>query len=203
MRISNIKQTSPERYLIILDNGTEIKSTLKVITDEYLYSDLEIDQERLIDLKDKSEYSLCELRAMRLIGIQPMSKKGLYDKLIQKGEYPIHAEKASNWLEKMGLINDESYAGMVVRHYTAKGFGVTRIKNELYKHGVPKDLWDDAIKDMPDQQDKIDHYLYNHLDNLDNQKQLNKVKSALLRRGFSWSDINNAIERYKEEYEDK
>ena len=50
MRISEIKQTSPGKLCICLEDGREIKSTLATVTDLRLFSGRELDGEELREL---------------------------------------------------------------------------------------------------------------------------------------------------------
>jgi regulatory protein len=202
LRIIGIRQTSPERFSLEMSGGSEIKTTLEVVTDMYLRSDMELSDKELEAVKTASRYSLCKARAMRLINQQAMSKKGLRDKLTEKGEEPDDAEKAADWLEAMGLLNDAAFGGMVVRHYAAKGYGAGRIKNELYRRGVPKELWDDALSEMPVQDDAIDKFVRSRLTDPSDRAQIKKVTDGLVRRGYSWCEIKEALERFKAELEE-
>ena len=103
----------------------------------------------------------------------------------------------------MGLINDEAYSEMVVRHYAAKGYGAKRIESELYRHGVPKELWEDALRELPCQDDKMDSFIRSRLSDPSDPKQVKRVTDGLFRRGYSWSDIKNALERFRESYEEE
>lgn len=203
MIIRELRKTSSERFMLLFDDDSELQTTLKVVTDQYLFSGKELSDEEYIELCNESRYSLCEARAMKLLSYQPLSKKKLVDKLIQKGEDDSDAERAALWLEQMGMINDKNYSEMVVRHYAAKGYGVRRIQNELFRHGVPRDLWDDAIELIPDQEDKIDSFIRARLSDPSDRKQIKKVTDGLVRRGFSWSEIKSALERYRDSYEDE
>ena len=40
-------------------------------------------------------------------------------------------------LEELGFLNDASYAEQVVRHYSAKGYGLRKLRDELYRRGCP------------------------------------------------------------------
>lgn len=63
----------------------------------------------------------------------------------------------------MGLINDTEYAGSVVRHYAAKGYGASRIKQRLRRHGVSRELWDEAMEQMPEQDEYLARFLRSRL----------------------------------------
>ena len=203
MLITEIKQNSSERYTIVFEDESELQSTLKVITDYRIYTGMDLDEEQYAHLEDDSNYSLCQTHAVKLLSYQPLSKSGLEKKLIQKGRKPEHASRAVEWAEEMGLINDTVYSEMVVRHYAAKGYGKKRIESELFRHGVPKDLWDDALKEFPCQDDKIDSFIRSRLSDPSDSKQVKRVTDALFRRGYSWSDIKSALERFRDTYEEE
>ena len=74
---------------------------------------------------------------------------------------------------------------MVVRHYAAKGYGAGRIRNELFRRGVPKELWDDALSEMPVQDDAIDKFVRSRLTDPSDRAQIKKVTDGLVRRGYS------------------
>ena len=92
-----------------------------------------------------------------------MSVKELTDRLKEKGESPENAEDAAAWLQELHLLDDAQYAAMCVRHYAAKGYGAGRIRSELYRRGIPRELWDDALQELPEQDDQIDTLLRRRL----------------------------------------
>lgn len=199
LKITEIKQTSAERFTLIFSDGRELKTSLGVITDKYLRSEMELTDEEYEEIYAASTLSLAKSRALKIINARPMSRKEMRDRLIEKGESPDNAETCADWLCEMGLINDESYAGSVVRHYAAKGYGVTRIRQELRCHGVPNELWDTALEQMPEQDDKIERFIRARLTDADDRAQIKKISDALYRRGYSWDEIKRAINKVKSE----
>lgn len=135
-------------------------------------------------------------RALRILERRDVSRKELITKLTAKGVSPEEAAEAADWLERLGVINDERYAGMVVRHYAAKGYGRARIQNELYRHGIEKDLWDEALAQYQESEELLDRLLRSKLKNSSpSRAELKKATDALQRRGFSWAEINAAKDR--------
>lgn len=199
LSIIEIKQTSPERFTLKFSDGRELKTSLGVITDRYIHSEMELTEEEYAELYTASTLSLAKSRALKIINARPMSRKEMRDRLIEKGEDPDNAEVCADWLCEMGLINDESYAGSVVRHYAAKGYGVTRIRQELNRHGVARELWDTALEQMPEQDDKIERFIRARLTDPDDRAQIKKISDALYRRGYSWDEIKRAINNVKSE----
>ena len=117
-------------------------------------------------------------------------------------ETPDTAELCADWLCEMGLINDRSYAGSVVRHYAAKGYGQARIKQELRLHGISRELWDEALEQLPEQDEYIERFLRSRLNDPEDRAQVKKVSDALFRRGYSWEQIKHALNnlKFQEDY---
>ncbi len=199
MIIRELKQTSQERFTIVFDDGSELKTTLAVVTDFFLHSGIELDDGRYREVLNASTLSLCKVRAMRIINTRAMSRKEMRDKLVEKGESPDNAEFCADWLCDMGLINDRSYAGTVVRHYAAKGYGAGRIKQELRRHGVPNEYWDEALSEMPQQDDKLERFIASRLTDPSDRAQIQKISNALYRRGYSWEQIKHALNNFTSE----
>ena len=98
-------------------------------------------------------------------------------------------------------MDDESYAQALGRHYAAKGYGPGRLKAELSKRGIDRELWDDTLESMPVNQQKIDKFISARLRDPEDREQIRKVSAALLRRGHSWEEIRAALERFNAEAE--
>ena len=198
MTITELRQTVPERFIVRFDDGAELKTTLSAVADLGLYLGKKLDEDEFRQVKAASELALCKNRATHIIGARAVSKKELYDKLVMKGELPENAEETVSWLESVGLLDDETYAGMVVRYYTGRSYGKRRIQNELYRRGISRDLWEAALEELPEQDNQIDRLLARKLSTDEpDRAELKKATDALARRGFSWDEIKAAVERFK------
>ena len=200
--VSAMRQTSPGRVTVTLCGGEEIKTTLNVVTDLRLYSGRELDGEELKELRAASASALARNRAMELLSRRPMSEKELVDKLIRKGEDEEAARDCARWLREEGFLNDESYAAAVARHYAAKGYGPGRVRAELSRRGVDRELWDGTIEAMPENTEKLDRFIAARLTDPEDREQIRKVSAALYRRGYSWEEIRSALRRFNAETEE-
>ena len=196
MTLREIKQTSPERFTLVFDDGTELKTTLGIITGRFIRSGMDFDEEAYNELVSASGLAMAKARALRIINARPMSREELRKRLIEKGETPENAEACADWLCRMGLINDAEYAGSVVRHYAAKGYGSARIKQELRHHGVPREMWDEAMLQMPEQDAYLERFIRARLSEPGDRAQVKKVSDALFRRGYSWEQIKHALNEF-------
>lgn len=203
MLLSALKQTSPGRITVVFEDGTEIRSSLAVVTDLRLFAGKDLEERELRELRELSHRSLAREKAMEYLSHRPMSCKELKDKLLQKGEDEAVADFCVQWLAEQGFLDDERYAGMVVRHYAGKGYGAGRIRQELQRRGVTRELWEEALKELPEQEDKIDKFLVSRLNDPGDRAQVQKVSAALLRRGYSWEEIRAALARFRADWEDE
>ena len=139
-------------------------------------------------------------RALKILGNRNFSEQEMIKRLTGKGETRENAEETVRWLTQLGYINDSDYATLIVRHYSSKGFGVARIKDELYKRGIPKDMWDDKLASLDDEdmQDTALEFLTKKLRGSDDKDDIRRAYDALIRRGFSFDDARAAVNKYLE-----
>lgn len=201
MIITDIRQTSPGRLTVGFDDGSEVKTTLGVVTDLRLFSGKELESEAYEGFVLASRRSLARERALEILARRPMSRHELKVKLMDKGEDEDIAEFCAGWLADNGLIDDESYAMALGRHYAAKGFGPGRLRAELSKRGIDRELWDAALDGMPVNEGKMDRFIAAHLKDPGDREQVRKVSAALFRKGHSWDEIRAALARFEAEAE--
>ena len=131
------------------------------------------------------------------------SRAELLKKLVEKGEDETEAAEAVERLAELGFVDDVRYAPIIVRHYAAKGYGPQRVRQELQRRGIPKDLWDGAMEQMPQQDDTIDRLLRSKLkSDAPDRAELKKATDFLLRKGYGWDEIRSAVARYTSEIEE-
>ena len=135
-------------------------------------------------------------QALKILERRDVSRKMLLDKLTEKGISNTDAEEVADWLCGLGVVNDERYAGLVVRHYAAKGYGRRRIRDELYRRGIDREFWDGALAELPETNDTVDRLLSVRLRGDVSPEALQRAQSYLLRRGYSWDEVCAATERY-------
>ena len=202
MIIASIRQTAHERVIVTLEDGSEVVSTPGAVSELMLYSGKPITEEDLIRLKALTIRSLALEKAIDVLSRRRMSAKELRRKLTEKGMDAETAEYCVSRLQSLGYIDDEAYAAAVVRHYSGKGYGQSRIRAELAHRGVDRDYWETALEEMPENTEKIDRFIETHLTDPDDRDQVRKVSAALYRRGYSWDEIRAAIRRYSSEFEE-
>ena len=195
---------SDDRFYAEFDNGEAFTVTVAIIADFGLYSGLTLDADEFKAVAEAAERSGAKSRALRMLGARPMSEGEIIEKLADKGVDRNIAADTANWLSEIGAVNDEEYARMIVSHYSKKGYGEAKIKSELYRRKVPKELWEDALENMPDTDDIIDRLVETKLRGTEpDRKELKKVSDMLLRRGYSYEEVRGALRRYSENTEER
>ena len=152
MKIEKIERSKhkQERVLVYLEGGDLLRITESELLRFGLCIGLDIDDRTVVELQQSGARSETRVRAANMISSRPLSKKELSKKLREKGSVEADAESACDWLEEIGALNDAEYAAMLVRHYGGMGYGEAKIRDELYRRGVPRELWEDALSKLPD-----------------------------------------------------
>ena len=205
MLITEIKKISSGRLNVVLEDESEIKSTLAVISDLRLFSGKDLDEEELEELKRQSMRSIAKERALEYISRRRMSCREMERKLLDKGIDEETAAYCVSWLLDNRFLDDESYSGAVVRHYAAKGYGIRRVKDELYRHKVGREHWEEALEKMPETDETLDKLLRSRMRGASpsDKAATKKACDALMRRGYSWEEIRSALYRYETEFEEE
>lgn len=198
-----------ERWLVWLEDGSFIRITENEVVSFALYEGMEVSDELYDALVEKAQRSAVRGKALDMIAAKPMSRRELVDKLTARRpktrdgrERPPLADEAlanetADWLEELGYLNDAEYAKQVVKHYSAKGYGEHKVKEELFRRGVPKEFWDAALLEAVESEEGIDAFLQKRFKGCQpDQKELKRASDALARRGYRWNEIREGLNRY-------
>ena len=182
-----------------LEGGDLLRITESELLRFGLSIGLDIDDGTVVELQQSGARSETRVRAANMISARPLSRRELVKRLREKGALESDAEAAADWLEEIGALNDADYASMLVRHYGGMGYGEAKIRDELYRRGVGRELWEDALAASPDAQETIARVITQKTKGraLD-EKGRKRLSDMLLRRGFAWRDVRAALAAYGE-----
>ena len=204
MRIESVA-ASPDRagrYTVRLEDGTALRLYRQTVEDFGLYAGLEMTEQELEKLRTAAGQMSAKMRAVRIVSASSVSKKDLEQRLIHKGEDPKQAKEAVAWMEDLNLLDDRKTAEQVVSSCIRKGYGIARAKQALYEKRIPKDLWQDALADYPDQTEAIVTFLKTRLGSSWEERDLRRAMDALVRRGHSYGEIRRALQELSVDSED-
>lgn len=190
------------RWLAFLEDGTILRVGENEVLDFALYAGKELDEAEAARLLESARRSGLKERALELLSRKPLSRRELERKLLEWEAGQEETAAICDRMEELGYLNDAAYAVRVARHYSAKGYGKRKLRDELFRRGVPRELWEDALAQTDDPTDAIDAFVRKKLAGREcDRKELKKVSDALARRGYSWSDISAVLARYGAEDE--
>ena len=167
-------------------------------------------------LNEKREYSAEELNeitekagerraynyAVSLLSRRDHSVKEITDKLTQKG-YGQYASHVAEKLAEQGYLSDERFAEMYVRELlNLKNYGKKRIRQELIRKGISRDIIENVISEAEFSDGRLRELIERkYMRYLDTEKGAQKTINALLRLGYSYGEIRDALKEIAENEE--
>lgn len=204
-----------ERWLCWLEDGSCLRVTENEVVSFALYTGMPLSDELYDRLTESAGKSAVRSKALDLISSRPMSRKELTGKLTARrprgkdGQErppfatPEQAAEVADWLEELGYLNDAEYAKTVARHYSAKGYGDRKLRDELFLRGIPREYWEEALQEAQDPGEGIDDFLQKRFrGRTPDQKELKRASDALARRGYRWNEIREGLNRYGADIEE-
>jgi SOS response regulatory protein OraA/RecX len=195
MRIDSISPNPDRagRYLVTFSDGRVIRLYRQTLEDFGLYVGLELDASQFKQLREAAGQMSAKMRAVRIVAASNVSASDLEQRLVRKGESPKQAKEAVQWMEDMHLVDDRVTAEQIVQRCVRQGYGKARAKQALYEKQIPRELWTEVLADYPEQTEKIADFLKSRLGNSWEDRDLKRAVDALMRRGHSYSDIQQAL----------
>lgn len=165
----------------------------------------EINDEELVAFKEAAGSRCAFNSAMYSLDIRDHSEKEMRTKLLRKFDKNAVDDAVEKLLD-LGLINDERYARLYARDlFEYKKYGRQRIKSELYRKGIASEVSNIVLDEIFEDEetdnikrivDIINKKYYNKMNDENSRK---KVFSALVRLGYGFSDIREAMNNYSDD----
>lgn len=207
MKITSIRQYKGTTYEVELDEERKIYLHADIIADFAMYSGMELTREELKKIIYASNFRRAFQYALHLLDYRDYSHKEMLSKLIKTYKNESLCNAVMKKLTDIGVINDARFAERMARKLVeTKRYGVRRAAQELYLKGIDKFTAEDALVPYEESAEENLAYLlekkYSRLltDKAD-RKSIEKVKNALVRYGYGFSDINAAVRDYFENAE--
>ena len=167
----------------------------------YLKDGQEISEDEYAELEETVNIRRAYNCAVSLLSRRDHSKKELMRKLKEKG-YSKGAEAAVEKLVNSGYVDDERfcrlYASELIR---LKGYGKKRVEQELYLKGVDREIVSGVLDEISFDTDRLSDIIKRkYLAKMTDEKGRQKAFNALLRLGYSFSEIRDALEALQEEF---
>ena len=207
MKLS-IKEGKAKKIHIYIDE--EYRATVE---SDYWYSEKyrnykEINEEELTELLNAVSFRRAYNKGLDFLSRRPYGTKELVKKLCEKGHEKEFAEKACDRLLELGLLNDEEYARILANDLLdRKNYSIKRIKQELAFRGINREIIENTV-DLLDN-DPVSRIIIlikkKYINKISDEKGRKRTIDALLRLGYSYSDIKsalNSVSDFEDEYYD-
>ncbi len=201
-----LKRSRPERFVVLLDDGTEILLAPETVLQYSLAVGIDIPEDTFFQMLAEDEVVRAKDQALRYLEIRPHSERELYRKLRQKRYNPPAIEAALTALKKVDLINDARFARQFVEsEMTLRPVGKRLLKQKLRERGIPDAIIDPLLEETFQQHSELDIARQLTAKWLKRQapRPTQKRNAALVRflqgKGFDWEVIQDILEHLPED----
>lgn len=201
MRIESVSEKADRagQYYVKLSDGRTLRLYPQTLGEFNLYQGRELEEEELTLLRQSAGAVSAKMRAVRIVSASAVSARDLESRLRHKGENPEDAREAVAWMQELQLVDDLDTAKQLVRRGLSRGYGKNRLRQMLYEKQIPKELWEEALAQVPEPDEAITRFLDQRLGPEPDRKEMKKTIDALLRRGYAWQDIRRVLSRRGED----
>ncbi len=185
---------------LLLDDEYTVTTDINFWLDNYISDGTEISEEEWQDLLSKINYKKALNKCADLLSRREHSVKELKVKLLRTVDEES-AQKAIERYIEAGYLDDAHYCESLVAYlFEAKHYSSNHVRQECYKRGIASDIVNQVMYEYEiDNVSTIMDLLENkYSSKLEQENGKQKVISALLRKGFSYSDIQSAFYRLDE-----
>ena len=204
MKVTNVSRYKGTTYEVEIDESRKLYLHIDIITDFSVRTGMELEREELRKIVYASNFRRAYQRALFLLDYRDYSAKEMTEKLIKTYKSETLCSAVLKKLKENGFIDDERYAERMARKLVeTRKFGYRRAEREIMLKGIDKFTAEDALAVYDDRFSenlmellKTKHSRY--LTGSSDRKSIEKVKNALVRYGYDFSDINRAVKEYFE-----
>lgn len=197
MIISSQKGRGTKIHLLI-DGEYKITTDIEFWSINSVADGTDLSEEEWEELVSAVNYRKAFNKCADYLSRRSHSEKELLDKVIKGGVDRESAVKAIERFKELGYINDRDFAFEYTEYLlNSKRYSLNRVKQELYYKGISKDIISEVIDGIETDQAQTVINIINksYVRKLNEEGGREKVIAALMRRGFSYSDIKEAFNR--------
>lgn len=204
MKITQIKPARHRQTAVYLDEERYLIDTETFLLSGYRQGDT-LSFEEFKELQIQSQNNRAYEKALYLLEYRAHARGELWQKITR--EYPKEAaEQALVRVEALGLINDHDFATRLAEELTTqKGYGKARVKADLQRRGIDREIIDTVLENLPqDQTESCRMYMTKKCKTPPTDpKEQAKLLAGAVRRGFDYATARSVLkELVSQESED-
>ncbi|MCR5706730.1 regulatory protein [Ruminococcus sp. YRD2003] len=207
MEITSISRYKGSTFEVELDGERKLYLHIDIIADNGLKKGSQLDKTELRKIIYDSNFRRAYQYALYCLDYRDYSERDMLRKLIGTYKNEDLCRAVVGKLAGAGVIDDARYAEKLARRLVeGRRYGFRRAKKELLLKGIGEDTAAEALEQYGDTfGDNLAELLrtkhYRLLTDSSDRKNIEKVKSALVRYGYGFDEINAAVREYFEDAE--
>lgn len=207
MEITSISRYKGSTFEVELDGERKLYLHIDIIADNGLKKGSQLDKTELRKIIYDSNFRRAYQYALYCLDYRDYSERDMLRKLIGTYKNEDLCRAVVGKLAGAGVIDDARYAEKLARRLVeGRRYGFRRAKKELLLKGIGEDTAAEALEQYGDTfGDNLAELLrtkhYRLLTDSSDRKKIEKVKSALVRYGYCFDEINAAVREYFEDAE--
>ena len=200
LKITDIRQAvkNENRVNVFVNKKYSFSLDITQLVDLKLKVGAEITEEELAEYEKLSEFGKLYQRTLEWVLVRPRSVKETKDYLYKKiYEKKLEKECLNSIIEKLGskkYLDDLKFAEWYVENrFVKKGISARRLKMELIKKGIKKEIIEKVLSDsVRNDEDEILKIIAKKRVRYDDEKLI----QYLCRQGFSYELVQNLVQSY-------
>lgn len=186
---------------ILLDDEYVVTTDVDFWAENFIANETEISDEEWQCLLEKINYRKAFNKCADLLSRRNHSIKELKVKLLHMVD-ENSANKAINRFIELGYLDDRKFALEYTNYLVnTKNFSENHVRQELFQKGIDKDIIYEVLNEFEfDNSSAIINVINkSYIRKLNTENGKEKVIAALMRKGFSYSDIKFALNNLENE----
>ncbi len=186
---------------ILLDDEYVVMTDVDFWAENFIANETEIGDEEWQCLLEKINYRKAFNKCADLLSRRSHSIKELKVKLLHMVD-ENSANKAINRFIELGYLDDRKFALEYTNYLVnTKNFSENHVRQELFQKGIDKDIIYEVLNEFEfDNSSAIINVINkSYIRKLNTENGKEKVIAALMRKGFSYSDIKFALNNLENE----
>jgi regulatory protein len=201
------QQHDAGRISIFLNGAFAFGLAEDVVVSAGLHRGMELEVEAQQALLAEDAFIRARIRALDYIAFKARTEHEVRQKLARSGFPEEIAERAIGRIRELGYLDDEAYARAYVRgRLTGRGHGPVRLRADLLRRGLARELIDRALAEQVEEDDLLEaarrqaRQRWQRLaSEADPRRRRKKAFDFLLRRGFDFDTARQVVDELETE----
>lgn len=203
LNIISVEKFKGSTYQVNFDEGEPAFINSEIIAQYNIKGGVSIPESAWNQVVYANEFRRARERALYLMDYRDHSYIELFKKLEKNYDEDICYDVIDSLVE-VGIVDDRRYAeNLAQRLMEVKRCGYYKAVQEMRQKGISKELANGILSEYEDTtQERLKDLIESkYARRLEDEDGIKKVKNALVRNGYSYKDVNAALEDYMNEEE--